>query len=279
VDRSLFLLALIALGLVWGSFANVVIHRFPRGESVVRPASKCPGCGHEIRWYDNVPVLSWFLLRGACRDCGEPISARYPLVEALGGALWLAAGLRFGMSGKTLVAILFFHVLLVLTFIDLDTMRLPNPIVLALFGVGVVAVAMSVVTPWEFAPLVGSGGRGVLAEPLGSAAIGIGLGVLPSLGIALVYGAVRGRSGLGMGDVKLLGAMGPFLGPFTLFAFFGGSVLGTLVGIPVMARARARGAEAGTAKIPFGPFIAVAAVVAVLVGPSLVSWYAGLVGI
>lgn len=280
VYETIYLVMLGAFGLVFGSFANVVIYRFPRGESVVSPGSRCPGCGHDIRWYDNLPVLSWVLLRARCRDCGEPISARYPMVEALSGVLWVAAGVRFGVGAQAGAAIFLSYLLLILAFIDLDTMRLPNPLVLALYTGGLVFALIAEFGGVNVVPLVGLAARGPLSQPTVAALVGVALGAVPSLAIAGLYGALRGRAGLGMGDVKLLGAMGPFLSSYVLLAFFGGSLLGSLIGIPLMAAARKSGEKgAGGKMIPFGPFLALAGVLTVYGGPPLVSWYLGLVGL
>jgi leader peptidase (prepilin peptidase)/N-methyltransferase len=263
-------------GLLFGSFANVLIWRFPRGESVVSPGSHCPSCDHAIRWYDNVPVVSWLLLRGRCRDCGARISARYPLVELLSGALWLAAGLRFGVSVRAVVCVAFFYLLLALTFIDLDTYRLPNALVGTLAAVGLIGAALSQATGVEAAPLLPAATSGLLSQPLASSAFGAMLGAGLSGGIAAVYGSLRGRTGLGAGDVKLLGAMGLFLGPYVLLALFVGSLVGAAGGLIDAAR---RGEPATTHRIPFGPYLAAGGVVSALVGPALWAWYVSLLGL
>jgi len=270
-----FLTSLGLFGLLFGSFANVVVWRWPRGESLWSPGSHCPCCGTPIRWYDNVPVLSWFVLGGRCRACGESISGRYPLVEALSGALWVFAGVLYGPAWRTAVAIVLFYLLLVLTFIDLDHYRLPNPLVGLLAAAGVISVALTQFAGVELAPLIGVAEAGLWSRPLvvalGGALAGGGL----SFGIALAYGAVRGRAGFGMGDVKLLAALGPFLGLYTLMALVIGSFVGAGVGV-----ATARGeAPLSQRRIPFGPFIALGAVASVALGPSLWGWYARLVGL
>jgi leader peptidase (prepilin peptidase)/N-methyltransferase len=272
--QAYFLFALFIFGLLFGSLANVIIWRFPRGESLISPGSHCPSCGHGIRWYDNIPVVSWVVLRGRCRDCGASISIRYPTVELLSGLLWLAAGIAFGVTGTTVFAIVFFYLLLVLAFIDIDTQRLPNPLVLALAIVGVAGAAASQLVGERFCPLVGVAGDGLLAEPLVAALFGAALGGGVTLGIALLYRSVRGLEGLGMGDVKLMAAMGLYVGAFSLLALALGSLLGTLVAIPMMRK----GAGAKT-RIPFGPFLAVGGVLGVLLGPGLWAWYASVIGI
>ena len=261
--------------LLFGSFANVLIWRFPRGESVVSPGSHCPSCSRPVRWFDNVPLVSWLVLRGRCRDCGEPISARYPLVEALCGVLWFAAGLRYGLSLSAGACAAFFWLLLVLAFIDLDTYRLPNALVVALAAFGVVGVVASQAFGSTVLPLVGVSPEGALRQPAISAVVGVALGAGLSGGIAWLYGRLRGRTGLGMGDVKLLGAMGLFLGPYVLMALGLGSMVGAVVGL---AGAKRAAESAATHRIPFGPFLALGGAAAALTGPALWTWYMAVVG-
>ncbi|MGB4441712.1 MAG: prepilin peptidase [Coriobacteriia bacterium] len=268
------LVAFSLFGLLFGSFANVVIWRVPRGESIVAPGSHCPGCEASIAWYDNIPLVSWLLLRGRCRHCGEPIAVRYPIVEGVSGALFVIAAIAFDPGLRGAVAALYFWFLLVLSAIDLDSMRLPNPLVAALAIAGGIATVGAQVSGVPIAPLVGVGESGPLASPIVSALIGILLGAGLSGGIAAAYGALRGKQGLGMGDVKLLGAMGFFLGPYTLLSLFIGSFLGMVVGLVT-----ARGKSLREARIPFGPWLAAGGLITALVGPALVAWYLGLAGI
>jgi leader peptidase (prepilin peptidase)/N-methyltransferase len=274
MSLPLFTVLMAVAGLVLGSFANVVIWRFPRGESLSRPASHCPACGAPVRPRDNIPVVSWLLLRGRCRDCAAPIPARYPLVEGVSALLFVLAALRFGASGRAIIAAVCFWLLLVLSAIDLDHYRLPNALVAVLAVIGVVAAGISQVTALELAPLVGTTVSGWLSSPIAAGIAGALLGGGMSLGIALLYGLLRGRSGLGMGDVKLLGALGFYIGPYVLLALFVGSVLGMVVGI-----AAARGERLSAVRIPFGPSLAAGAIVAALVGPAILSWYLGLAGL
>ena len=274
ISQTFFLVALLVFGLIFGSLANVVIWRFPRGESLSSPGSHCPKCGHDVRWYDNIPVVSWLALRGRCRDCGEPISPRYPAVELLSGLLWLAAGLAFGVSGTTVFAIVLFYLLLVLAFIDLDTKRLPNPIVLALAVVGLVGAAVSQAVGVTLCPVVGVAREGWLSGPLVAALFGAALGGGVTLGIALLYRSVRGADGLGMGDVKLMAAMGLYLGSYSLLALVLGSLLGTIAVLPALGRG-----ASGKTRIPFGPFLALGGVLAALLGPALWAWYSGVIGL
>lgn len=317
--EAFYLVVLALLGAVFGSFANVVVWRFPRGESLSHPPSHCPRCGHAVRWYDNIPVVSWLVLRGRCRDCGQPIPVRYPLVEATSAILWVVAGLRFGSSAAALWAICLFYLLLILSFIDLDTRRLPNPLVGILAAIGLAGVAVSWVTGVTACPLVGLGLPGVLGSPVLGALAGAVLGAGLALLIAVAYEALRGRAGMGMGDVKLLGALGLFLGPFVVLAFFAACVLGATVGLaglliagqhesPLESTVGEVGdpsegpdpappddrdvaeAERGPADdrdlstpapaaVPFGPFLALGTIATVLWGQQLVAAYLRFTGI
>jgi leader peptidase (prepilin peptidase) / N-methyltransferase len=277
-----------AFGLLFGSFANVLIWRVPRGESIVSPGSHCPRCGRGIRWHDNIPVVSWLMLRGRCRDCGEPISWRYPAVETASCALWVLAGWRFGFTPALPLGILFFYVLLVLSVIDLDHRRLPTPLVAVLGGAAVVALVAAQVTGLPFAPLAPAAETGPLSIPLIAGGLGFVLGAGTSWGVAALYGRLRGRDGLGMGDVRLLGAMGVTLGPFVLLAYALANILGVLGAVPVIVRTRARGrrsAGAGGAQpppppasIPFGPFLALGGVLTALWGPAMWAAYLQILG-
>lgn len=275
VPNWFFYLALAVFGLIFGSFANVVIWRVPRSESLSVPGSHCPKCGHPVRGYDNIPVVSWLVLRARCRDCGAPISWRYPAVEATSGVLWVSAGIAFGVTLLTPVAIFLFYMLLVLTFIDVDTMRIPNPLVAMLAVVGLLAAIASQVLHVEVAPLMGIAPDGAFSSPLVMALVGAVLGGGLVWTVAGLYQALRRRSGLGFGDVKLLAAMGLYLGPYVLLVVFLGSLLGAIYGIAAGLSKR----ELFTARIPFAPFLATAGVLVALFGPTLWSWYGHLVGI
>jgi leader peptidase (prepilin peptidase)/N-methyltransferase len=262
-----------ALGLSFGSFANVVIWRFPRGESLSTPPSHCPQCDTPIGWRDNVPVLSWLLLKGRCRSCAKPIPVRYPLVEAFSGMLWLAAALNWGVTIQAAFAAAFFYLLLILSFIDLDTMRLPNPLVGLLALIGIVGSLIAQLAGVAAVPLVGFSGW--LASPLLASAVGALVSGGLSLLIALVYSGIRKTSGFGMGDVKLLGVIGVFLGPYGLMTLFFASLVGAIAGI-VAAR---RSGESLTRRSPFGPFLAAGAVLVSFIGPAVWTWYAGIAGL
>lgn len=273
VPEWFFLLAIGLFGMLFGSMANVIIWRVPRGESIVAPGSHCPNCGNAIRWYDNVPLISWLILRARCRDCGAPISARYPAVEVISGLLWLLAALLWGMSIRTGFGIAFFYVLLVLTFIDLDHYRLPNSLVALLAAVGAIGVLVGMVAGVDSVPLVPIPAAGLLSSPIAYSALGVILGVGSSGLLAMSYSLARGTTGLGMGDVKLLGALGLFLGPYVLMVLVIGSIFGTAASIILMRG----GADISKMRLPFGPFLAAAAVVVSWAGVDLWTWYAHLV--
>ncbi|PKQ38887.1 MAG: prepilin peptidase [Actinobacteria bacterium HGW-Actinobacteria-1] len=268
-----FLMSTGLFGLLFGSLANVIIWRVPRGESIVSPGSHCPGCGTPIRWYDNIPVASWVILGARCRECGGRISARYPIVEATSGLLWLAAAARWGMSARTLFGIGLFYLLLILTLIDLDHMRLPNAIVAALGVVGVVGVLFAQLTGVPAVPLFI--GRGLLSAPMPYAASGIVIGGGISAAIAGAYALIRKSAGLGMGDIKLLAVLGLFFGPYVLMVLMVASILGAVVGVAVLRRHKG----AGQARVPFGPFLASGALLVALWGPVVLDWYLRLAGV
>jgi leader peptidase (prepilin peptidase) / N-methyltransferase len=236
------------LGLILGSFLNVVAYRLPRGESLAVPASRCPGCDTPIKPYDNVPVLSWLLLRGKCRSCGARIAWRYPLVE-LGTALLLALTvIVIGTNEDVWLGLAFVLLLVPVTVIDIDYRIIPNKLMIA--GT-VVALAILLVTRPEDIP-----------EHLIAAFAAGGF---------LLVAAIAYPSGMGMGDVKLAFVMGLFLGRDVGVAMLVALVAGSVVGIAVMARKGT--AEGRKTAIPFGPFLALGGVVGLLAGEPVVDWY------
>ncbi len=245
-------------GLVFGSFLNVVVHRVPRKESIVRPASRCPTCGHELAPVDNIPVISWVLLRGRCRYCRAPISARYPAGELLTAVLWMLAvarrdqlappGTTPGEAWQLLAFLPFFWVLAALSLIDLEHKILPNKIV---YPSVVIAVPLLAITA-ALGPGLDDWVRALLGGVAGAGGF---------LVVALISPA-----GMGMGDVKLAGLIGLFLGYLgwgrLVLAFFAAFAVGAVVGIGLMLAGRAGRKTA----IPFGPFMALGAVISCLVG-------------
>jgi leader peptidase (prepilin peptidase)/N-methyltransferase len=240
---------LFVLGAVIGSFATVVAHRLPRGESFATGRSRCPHCEATVRARDNVPIVSWLLLRGRCRDCGEPISVRYPITEAGLGVLWAATYLILGGDdgGQLALGLVLCAVLVVITLTDLELKLIPNAVVL--FG-AVVGLAILAATDPDSLP-----------ENLIAAAIAGGVLFL----VALVY-----PRGMGMGDVKLVAMMGIYLGRAIAPAALIGFIAGAVVGVALIAR---HGSEARKRAIPFGPFLALGGVIGLWFGDEIVDWY------
>jgi leader peptidase (prepilin peptidase)/N-methyltransferase len=237
-------------GAVMGSFVSVVAHRVPRGESVVGPRSRCPSCGAQIAAYDNVPVVSWLLLRGRARCCGASISPRYPLVELALGALYAATVLvLWGEPWEIALGLVFVTTLAAVTLTDLERRIIPNKIlvVAAVLGVGIAVVTDSGSLPERMVAAIAAGGL--------------------LLAAALAY-----PRGMGLGDVKLAATMGIFLGRDVAPAILIALLAGSFVGLALIAR---HGAEARKQAIPFGPFLALGGVVGLLVGEELVDWYLG----
>jgi leader peptidase (prepilin peptidase) / N-methyltransferase len=235
-------------GLLLGSFLNVVVHRMPLRASLVSPGSACPNCGQPVRPWHNVPVLSWLLLRGRCHDCSTPISARYPLVELMTGVLLAAVvAVHLGDTPELVLGLVLVAFLVPMALIDLERQIIPNK----------------------------------LTGPAALAALGLGLALDPGgeperLLAALAFGGVFALpafigAGMGMGDAKLVGVLGLFLGWTAGLAILVALVVGTVVGVAIIARVgMTRGRKTG---VPFGPFLALGGLVAVLAGAPIVDWY------
>ncbi len=248
------------LGLLVGSFLNVVIWRVPRGESVVRPPSHCPACEHVVRPRDNVPVVSWLVLRGRCRDCEAPISVRYPLVELLTAVIFAALAWRIGLE-PDLPAFLYLGAIgVALALIDLDVKRLPNVIVLPSYLVGGLLLGMAALVQRDLSSY--------LTALLGMAAL-FSLYFL----LAFIYPA-----GMGFGDVKLAGVLGLYLGWLGWSELLVGAFLGFLLGGVVGGGLMALGRATRKSKIPFGPFMLAGAFLAVLWGGALADLYLDALG-
>jgi len=245
-------LLVFCLGCCLGSFYNVVIYRLPRKESIVRPGSRCPHCLKAIAAYQNIPLLSYLLLRARCAHCGVRISPRYPLVEALTGALALLLFRRYGWHTQLLVEFFFVSLLVIITFIDLDTLMIPDVLSLSGIAVGFAASFISVRLSWLDSLL------GIL--------LGGGFFYL----IAIGYHYFRHQEGLGGGDIKLLAMIGAFLGlPGAMFTVLAASIVGTCVGLIMMRRSR----KGMATMLPFGPFLSLGAVCYVFWGEQFFSWY------
>ena len=239
----------IPTGMILGSFATVVAHRVPRGESIVMGRSRCPSCGATIAAYDNVPVLSWLMLRGQCRRCGERISPRYPLTELAMAALFAATVLILGTDdlGQLALGLALCALLVTVTLTDLERRVIPNPVLLigALVGAGIAAASDPASLPERALAAAGAGGF--------------------LFCVALAY-----PRGMGMGDVKLVAVMGLYLGRAVAPALLVGFAAGALVGLVLIAR---QGASARKRAIPFGPFLALGGIVGLWYGDAIVDWY------
>jgi leader peptidase (prepilin peptidase)/N-methyltransferase len=235
-------------GAIFGSFLNVVVYRLPRRESLVAPASRCPSCSTPIKPYDNIPVLSWLLLRGRCRNCSASIPWRYPLVEALTALLCVAAVLAGGSTATVVLNVVFILLLVPISAIDLEHRIIPNKLT-------ALGAALAIALGTALAP------QGV-AAPLTAG---------PAAGGALLLVALAYPRGMGMGDVKLAGVMGLFLGASVAPAMLIALLAGTLYGAVLASRKGASAARKSA--VPFGPFLAFGSLVAIFAGDSLVHWY------
>lgn len=244
---------LTVFGLAVGSFLNVCIYRLPRRESLNWPASHCTSCDRPLSWYENIPIVSWLVLRGRCRSCRAAISPTYPVVEAVTGAVFLAGYFLYGVTPLLAARLLFACAMIVLFAIDLRHRILPN--VITVPGI-LVGIALSLFLP-----------PGVRSSFIGLA---LGGGVLYAVGEA--YYRLRGVEGMGMGDVKMLAMIGAFLGwPLMLLTLVLASFAGSVIGVAMIATRRG-GMQAA---LPFGTFLAVGALAAAVAGDPLLNWYLG----
>jgi leader peptidase (prepilin peptidase)/N-methyltransferase len=240
-------LVLALLGAVVGSFLNVVIHRMPLGKSLVSPGSACPECGAAVKPYDNVPVISWLVLKARCRACGARISARYPLVELLTAASFAGIALTQGFDTDLILELPFAAMLIAVAGIDFDHHIIPNKILLPAAVYGVVGAAAIRTDDLPELLIAGAGAS-----------------------LFLLLAALAYPAGMGMGDVKLAGVMGLYLGISVIPALFVAFLAGSIVGLAMMAR---EGAGARKKGVPFGPFLALGGLVALLFGPELIDLY------
>ena len=276
---NLFACFAFSLGACIASFLNVCIWRLPREESVVRPGSHCPNCNAPIRWYQNIPIVSWCCLRGRCANCHKPISPRYVVVELLGGVLFLLVYLQWAMPAilgcppalglvpivdPALMAVEALAVtgLILASFIDLDHFYLPDRVTI---GGMVLGVPLSFLVP----EMQGQVDRlAALYWSLG----GMAGAFLFLWGVGAIFSKLFRKEALGFGDVKLIGAVGAFFGPWAaLFTVILSSVVGSVAGVVLMARGRAK--LGGFTAVPYGPFLALGALVWMYWGPALLGWY------
>ena len=260
-------------GLAIGSFLNVCIARLPLGVSIVTPRSRCVRCRNLIRWYDNIPLLSWFLLAGRCRVCRRAISPRYPIVEAFTGAISVALFLQYGLSVAWGAYFAFCSAMIVLVLIDLDHRILPDVITLNGIWIGIL-VMLYLAPPSPFAErlfrLVGVGSPHTYAIALTASVAGVLAGGGLLWFVREAFFRIRGIEGMGFGDVKMMAMVGAFLGlPLTLLTIMLGSVMGSLIGLTMMGL-WGKGREY---ELPFGTFLGVGAVVALLYGNDILRAY------
>lgn len=249
--------AVFVFGAIIGSFLNVVIHRVPRDESIVWPGSRCPHCSHALSWRDNIPLLSYALLKGRCRYCRTPISGRYPLVEAINAGLYVALLLAFGPTLQFLALAVLSSLLLAILWIDLDTMYILNVMTYPGIALGV---------------LYGGLIEGRWLPTLAAAAAGYGLFWLISTGSRLYLRAINSEheDGMGMGDAKLAALMGAWLGPERLVvALFTSFLLGSIIGLVLKSR------SGKSEPFPFGPAMVIGAFAALFAGEAIWRWYMG----
>jgi leader peptidase (prepilin peptidase) / N-methyltransferase len=269
--------AVFLFGLVIGSFLNVCIARLPLGGSIASPASHCPRCNAPIRFYDNIPVVSFLLLRGRCRSCGEPISVRYPVVELMNGLFYVWIHALFGLDGQAVLTMAFCSALIVVTFIDYDHQLIPDVISLPGMLIGLALAPFFMETLADPLPFR----LGVLLphstpyfKALLNSLIGLIMGGGPLLAIGLLWKKLRGIEAMGGGDVKLMGMVGSFLGwKGALLTLMLGALSGSVVGGLLVFLKRHKMDNV----IPFGPFLAAGAVAAAFYGPDILMWYLGLV--
>jgi leader peptidase (prepilin peptidase)/N-methyltransferase len=259
LESPVFEGACLLLGLVVGSFANVCIHRLPRGQSVVAPPSRCPSCGALIAPFDNVPVLGWLWLKGRCRSCGAPISPRYPAVELLNGLLYLGLAFVYGPGVGLLVAMALGTALVVLALIDLDHQILPDVITLPGIAAGLVASLLP-------------GARLSLVQ----AALAAAAGYLMMMGVGKLADWYYGEHALGQGDWKMVAMLGAFLGwRGMLLAVFLGTFLGAAFGLAMVALGRG----SRRTKLPLGTFLAAGGLAVLLAGERVLRWYGSFYGV
>ncbi len=252
ISYSLMLLLIFIFGLCIGSFLNVCIYRIPESKSIVSPGSMCPGCGNPIKFYDNIPVLSYMVLRAKCRNCNAHISLRYPLVEILTGFFALSVFIKFGANIEAPVYFIFIATLLVIAFIDIDHRIIPD--LISLPGIVIFFIASLTISTIS------------IKDSLIGIVAGGGILFL----IAECYWRITGKEGMGGGDVKLLAMIGALIGwQGVLFTIFASSLIGTIIGTIVML---IQGKNLKLA-IPFGPFLSIGAVVYVFFGNEFINWY------
>jgi leader peptidase (prepilin peptidase)/N-methyltransferase len=253
-----WLIVALVYGMVLGSFTNVCIYRIPEGISLWSPPSTCPKCGYQLKWYDNLPILSYLILGGKCRKCKTKISVQYPLVETATGVLVALIYLKLGLTPDVLFVSIILVILLSIAVIDYKTMIIPNGTVIALVVIGLLYTVARIIFPQAFAIQI------TWLEAL----IGFFAASVP-----LFLVAVLSKGGMGGGDIKLMAAAGIFLGwKGIILAMIVGSVVGAVVSLMLIALKRKKRKDL----IPFGPFLCLGILVAAVLGPEIIKWYTGL---
>ncbi len=266
-------------GLIVGSFLNVCIVRLPRGRSIANPPSHCPRCRTPIRFYDNIPLISFLVLRGKCRSCGEPISWRYPIVELMNGLFYVWIANELGLGGEAGLMMAFCSSLIVITFIDFDHQIIPDAITLPgmIIGLSLAPFFMYPLTdqlPFHLDALLPHAGPYFTAFM--NSVIGLVLGGGPLLAIGWLWEKLRHIEAMGGGDIKLMGMVGSFLGwKGALLTIMLGALSGSVVGVLLIVLKRHKMEKV----IPFGPFLAIGAVASAFYGPDIISWYLSLIRI
>ncbi len=270
--------ACFALGTLIGSFLNVVIHRVPRRESIVTPNSACPKCGKAIKPYDNIPIVSWVILRGKCRNCSNPIAARYPGVELLTGIIFALVFVAIGFNAFLPVGLIFAATMISLIFIDAEHMILPNVITYPLF---LFSLLVRIIYPILFGaryfpdiyqfPLNQISGIPLWGVSLIGALLGALLGGGSLWLIGELWKRVRGVNAMGLGDVKMMFGVGALLGwRLTFLAIFIGAFVGAVAGVIMISKNKDQDFQA---QIPFGIFLGIGSIIALLYGETVVNWY------
>ena len=267
-----------ALGAIIGSFLNVVIHRVPLEQSIVFPNSACPKCKSAIKGYDNIPILSWLILRGKCRGCGEPISARYPAVELLTAIVFVLVYCQVALSPILPVYLAFVAVMIALIFIDAEHMILPNvityPLLVAAFAIRIIfpiVFTENFFSDTTFAPAVYLAGQPAWLVSLFGAVVGALVGGGSLWLVGAVWKLLRGVDAMGLGDVKMMLGVGALLGwRLAFLAIFLGAFSGAVIGMIVIARQKEKDLQA---QIPFGIFLGTGSILALLFGEQLIGWY------
>ena len=254
--ESIFPITIFILGLLIGSFLNVCIYRIPRGESIAYPASHCTSCGNDIMFYDLIPVISWILLRGKCRNCKEKISIRYALVELVTAILFLLTYFQYGINIYLLKYLLLIPFLIVIAMIDYDTMEVYTATTLLAVAVGIILLGVNI----------------YLREPIASYIYGALLGAGTITTIILLSKLIIGTEGMGWGDAEICGLCGLFLGfKLTLLMLFFSFIIGGVIGVYLLKFKK----KNGRSEMPFGPSIIMSAFLMMIWGDRILNWYLG----